>query len=558
MAMAARSLSGCSPAISLVSSITSVLQSLNHQNPGCSNLNLSPLAQFSQHLNADLVIEIIRAQNEPHTALLFFQWASDPKHNTSNYFHTQRCYSAMVDILLSHSMFSTALSLLQSTNNLRDFMVGKFIKAYGDRGDIRGAIHWLDRAKTIESGRCLYSYNAIMGVLVRANRIDLAQAIFNQILRPDVSTYTTMIRGYCKLGMIEDAKKVFDGMLCKPNLITYNTIIAGLCRKGRLENARKIVDLMIARKDSYCFPDTVTFTTLVDGYCKKGELELAKKCMDEMENWNCEPNVLTYNAFINGLCLMGKFDEAKRQMTKMRLNGLKDDVVTHTSLLKGLCVLGRFDDAAEHLEEMISLGLKPDVKSYGVVVNEYCKNGRTAEAMALLNEMKLRGINPSVSSFNALLRTLVDAGEHDRAILVLKQMPQKGCSPNFLSYYTVICSLCGVKGRMRDAEDLVVDMLRRGHGLDASIYSDMVKGYCEDGDLEMAMGMLYEMMEKGFRINLESFSVFVKELCAKGRLSDAENVFKEMVRRCTISDIACYRAKLNEHGCKLQAAIHGV
>ncbi|XP_043704838.1 pentatricopeptide repeat-containing protein At5g39710-like [Telopea speciosissima] len=562
MAMAARTLSGSSTVISLVSSITSVLQSLKHQNPGYSNLNHSPLLQFSQHLNAGLVIEVIKAQNEPHTALLFFHWTSDPKPNPNNYFHTQRCYSIIVDLLLSHSMFSTAFSLLQSSNNLCDFMVGKFIKAYGDRGDIRGAIHWFDRAKTIESGRCLFSYNAILGVLVRANRINLAQAIFDQILkerlvRPDVSTYTTMIRGYCKLGMIEDAKKVFDGMLCKPNLITYNTIIAGLCRKGLVENAREIVDRMIATKDSYCLPDTVTFTTLIDGYCKKGEMELAEKCMDEMEIWKCEPNTLTYNSLIYGLCLMGKVDEAKRQMTKMRLNGLKSDVVTHTSLLKGLCIVGRSDDAAEHLKEMVSLGLKPDVKSYAVVVNEYCKNGRTTEAMALLDEMKLRGINPSVSSFNELFRALTNAGEHDRAILVLKRMPQKGCSPNFLSYSNVICSLCGIKGRMRDVEDLVVNMLHRGHGLDASMYSEMVKGYCKDGDLDMAMGIFSEMMEKGFMINLQNFSLFVKELCGKGRMSDAENVFKEMVRRCTILDLASYRRILNEYGCRLQAPING-
>ncbi|XP_042507421.1 pentatricopeptide repeat-containing protein At1g09900-like [Macadamia integrifolia] len=562
MAIAVRTLGGSSAAISLVSSITSVLQSLKHQNPRCSNLNPSPLLQFSQHLNANLVIEVIKAQDEPHTALLFFQWASDPKPNPNNYFHTQRCYSAMVDLLLSHSMYSTALSILQSSNNLRDFMVGKFIKSYGDRGDIRGAIHWFDRAKTIESGRCLFSYNAILGVLVRANRMNLAQAIFDQILkerlvRPDVSTYTTMIRGYCKLGMIEDAKKVFDEMLCKPNLITYNTIIAGLCRKGLVENAQEIVDHMIAKKDSSCLPDTVTFTTLIDGYCKKGELELAEKCLDEMSNWNCEPNVLTYNSLINGLCLMGKVDEAKRQMTKMRLNGLKSDVVTHTSLLKGLCIVGRSDDAAEHLKEMIDLGLKLDVKSYGVVVNEYCKHGRTAEAIALLDDMKLRGINPSVWSFNELFRALTNAGEYDRAILVLKQMPQMGCSPNFLSYSTVICSLCGVKGRMRDVEDLVVDMVRRGHGLDSSMYSEIVKGHCEDGDLEMALGMFSEMVEKGFIINLQSFSVFVKELCGKGRISDAEYVFKEMIRRCKILDIASYRSKLNEYGCKLPAAING-
>lgn len=165
-------------------------------------------------------------------------------------------------------------------------MVAKFIKAHGDRGDIRASIDWLHRAKMIESGRCLFSYNAILGVLVRANRIHLAKAFYDQIMKegvvePDVSTYTTMIRGYSKMGMIEHAKNVFDEMICEPNLFTYNTMIFGYCKKGDMENARRIFGCMMKSKD--CFPDTVTYTTLINGYCKNGELDEATKCMNEME-----------------------------------------------------------------------------------------------------------------------------------------------------------------------------------------------------------------------------------------------------------------------------------
>ncbi|OVA08379.1 Pentatricopeptide repeat [Macleaya cordata] len=559
MAMAARTLANStqsSHSLSLVSSINSILQTLIYQNPNSSTpTSTSPLDQFSPHLNPNLVVEIIKSQSNPHSAIFFFRWASNLNPNPNNYTHTQRCYSAMVDLLLSHSMFSTAVSLLEKSNNLRDFIIGKFIKAYGDRGDIRGAIHWLNRAKMIESGRCLYSYNSILGVTVRSNRIELARAFFDQILKeglvkPDVSTYTVMIRGYCKLGMIKDALEVFDGMICRPNIITYNTIISGLCKKGYMEDARGILDRMLSEGFS---PDKVTFTTLVDGYCKKGELEKAENCMEEMGKFNCEPNVFTYNSLIDGFCLRGKIDEAKKLMTKMRLNGLKDDIATHTSLLKGFCIVGRLDEAAKHLKEMVTLGLNPDAKSYGVIVNEYCKTGRPVEAISLLDEMKLRGINPSLSSYNALFRALTDSGEINTAIVVLKKMPKMGLSPNFLSYSTVICSLCRIGGRMREAEELVVEMIRRGHQVDASMYNSMVKGYCEDGESEMAIGMFHEMMENGFVINLESFSVFVKELCGKGKVKEVKKRFEEMCKRCDVPDVDSYRRILNEHQCQLWA-----
>lgn len=499
------------------------------------------------------MIQVIKSQTNPNLALFFFNWASNLNPNPNNYFHSHLCYVAITGLLISHGLFSTALSLLQSHNRLSDFAVAMFIKAYGNRGDIRGAIHWFHRAKETKSGRCLFSYNAILGVLVKANRIVLARAVFGQIVmegvvKPDVFTYTTMIRGYCKMGMTENAKKVFDEMGCKPNLVTFNTMINGFCKKGLMECAMKIVDKMTKTED--CMPDTVTYTSLIDGYCKRGELDEAIKCMDEMVSRNCEPNKFTYNAIIHGLCLNGNVDEAKRMMTRMRLNGVKDDVATHTSILMGLCVVGKSDDAARHLKEMLGLGIKPDVKAYGVVLNEYCRMGNADGAISLLKEMKGRGINPSVSSFNAVFRILVESGNPDRAGLLLKQLKQWGRRPNFLSYSTVIDGLCRAEGRMHEVKEFVDDMRQNGHDLDASMYNWLIKGYCEDGNVDMAMKFFRKMLDMGYVINLESFLAFVKELSTKGKTFKVEKFFEEMSWNCPGIDIYKYRRILDDHLCK--------
>ncbi|KAI4316485.1 hypothetical protein L6164_024463 [Bauhinia variegata] len=338
--------------LSLVASITSILQTLNPQDSDTSNLNPEPLKQFSSNLNPNLVIQVIKNQNNPYHALFFFNWASRPVPNPNNYFHTHLCYVVITDVLLSQSLISTAYTLLQKSHKLSDFMFGRFIKAFGDRGDVRGAIDWFHKAKSFESGRCLFSYNAVLGVLVRANRVNLAKAFYDQIVKeelvkPDDFTYTTMIRGFCKMDMIENARKVFDEMSCEPNLVTYNTLIDGFCKKGDLESSRGILNRMMQSK-TY-LPDVVTYSTLIDGYCKKGEIHEAMNCMEEMVKQGCQPNVLTYNSLIEGLCLTANVDEAKRMMTRMRLNGLKDDVTTHTSILKGFCIAGRSSEAIKHL-----------------------------------------------------------------------------------------------------------------------------------------------------------------------------------------------------------------
>ncbi|MED6198894.1 hypothetical protein PIB30_070917 [Stylosanthes scabra] len=533
---------------SLVTSITSLLQTLNPQNPNASQA----LKPFSPHLTPTLVIQVINTIQSPNHALFFFNWASNPQPNPTYYSHNRHCYAAITDSLLSHSLFSTAHHLLLRSNNLSDSLISKFIIALGNRRDIRGAIHWFHKANTFSHGRCLLSCNAVLGVLVRANRINLAKSIFDQVVAeavfdPDVFTYTTMIRGFCKMGMVHSALKVFDEMRCSPNLVTYNTLIHGFCKNGDMEGAKRVFDRMVEEGGQSCKPDVVTFTTLIDGYSKKGEFRDALECMEEMVKQGCHPNVLTYNALIEGLCLGGHVDEARKMMSRMRLSGLEDNVTTNTSMMKGFCIAGRSEEAIMHLKEMVSRGMRLDVKAYSVIVNEYCKIRKPDDALLLIREMVVNGIKPSVSSFNAVFRVLVDIGKLDEAVHLLKQMPQMGCMPNFLSYSSVICGICKVNGWMEEVEELVSEMLENGHNLDTTLYNSLLGGYCDLGDEEMALRTVYDMIDKNFLINRDTFCMFVKLLCEKGKVRKAVTVLEEMCRRCNVPDVNVYRGFLCQY-----------
>ncbi|XP_022750054.1 pentatricopeptide repeat-containing protein At2g16880-like isoform X2 [Durio zibethinus] len=507
----------------LVNSVTSLLQTLNPQTPNAKNLSSAPLNRFSPFLDPKFVTQVINKQTNPYHALFFFNWASKPNPNPKNYTHNNKCYEAITNLLLYHSLFSPAIQLLKESQKLSDFFIGKIIKAYGEK---------------------------VLGVLVKDNKINLVKTLFDNVVKkgfvqPDVSSYTTLIRGLCKVGMVESAKKVFDEMSCKPNLLTFNTMINGFCKKGDLESATLLFYKMMAEMD--CLPDTVTYTTLIDGYCKKGKFEEAMKYMDKMVKGGCFPSVLTYNAIIYSLCLRGEVDEAKKMMSKMRLNGVKDNTATHLSILKGLSVAGRSKEAIEYFRWMVSCIMDLDVKAYIVVVNEYCKLRKLDEAILLPKGMRGRGINPNVSSFNSVFRVLVELRELDRAVLLLKQMPQIGSSPNFLSYRTVICSLCRAEGRMRGVEYLVNNMLRNGILIDATMYGCILEGYSRDGNEEMAVQVFNEMIGNSYVISLESFSIFVKMLCGRGMTVKAEKFFEDICRTCPVVERGSYRRVLDEH-----------
>ncbi|XP_057523945.1 pentatricopeptide repeat-containing protein At5g39710-like [Amaranthus tricolor] len=553
--MASKSLPLNSPS-SLVTSITKILQSLNPKfllNPSHSP-PIEALSQFSSCLNSNLVIQVIKNQPNPYHALIFFNWSLNPSPNPTNYFHSFSCYIAMFDLLLSHRLFSTSTQFLEIHRKLCDFTIAKLIKAFGAEGNIRACIDWFHKAKMIEkNGNCLSSFNTLLSVLVKSHRIKLACGIFNQtveegLITIDVITYSIMIKGYCQIGKMEDARKVFDEMRCLPNSITYGNLVNGFCKQGMMVEARQIVDKMIMNK--HCLPNLKTYTMLIDGYSKKGDIQSAMLCLDEMVLQGLEPNLITYNAIINGFCLIGKIDEAKKMMTKMRLNGVKDDIVTHTSLLRGFCVVGRLDEAVNHLNNIIALGIKPDVRAYGLVLNEFCKLGKANEAVALLREIVARDINLSTSNFNAVLKVLVQSGELNEAILLLKWMPKIGRIPNFLSYFTVISSLSKTGRRIEQVEELVDTMVQYGHRLDVSSYSCLIMMYSNNNELDKASRVFRDALRDECVIGLESFVVVVEGLCAKEKMREAEELAQELFRRCSIAQLEEYQKVFNALKCK--------
>ncbi|XP_047969124.1 pentatricopeptide repeat-containing protein At1g09900-like [Salvia hispanica] len=539
--------------ISVIAAVKSQLLSINPQNPQFhQNPNPAMLNQFSHYLTQDFVLEVIKKQPNPYHSLFFFNWASNPVPNPNNYSHSHFCYIAIADKLLTHKLFSLAADLLKSHGKFSDFMVGKFIKAHGDLGHLKSCAALFNQAKSDEFGGCLFSFNSLLGILVKNHRVKQAWGFFaNVVIKssfviPDVSTYTTMIVGLCKVGNAEYAEKLFDEMP-ERNSRSYNAIINGLCKNGLVERARRILDKM-DEEDEACKPDVIAYSILIDGYCKKGEIENALNCFDEMvDKGKCEPNLLTYNALINGLCVNGDVDEAKRMMSRMRLAGVRDNIVTHTSLLKGYCMAGRTDEAISHFKEMVSLGMSLDLKSYSVVANEYCKIGRPDEAIALLREMKGRGIVPSLTNCNSVLRSLVKLREFDKGVRFLKQMAQWGCRPNFVSYSMVIAGLVGCEGRMEDVDIVVDDMIRDGHCLDATLYSLLIRAKCEGGDVGKAVDLLEEMIGEGLVMKRESFEVFVKEMSERGLVNEVGNVFDRMRSSGLVFDVVSYQNVLDKY-----------
>ena len=57
-------------------------------------------------------------------------------------------------------------------------------------------------------------------------------------IKPNLTTFSSMINGYCKLKQMKK-RKIYLKNKIKPDVITFNTLINGYFKSGNLENELK-------------------------------------------------------------------------------------------------------------------------------------------------------------------------------------------------------------------------------------------------------------------------------------------------------------------------------
>ena len=73
---------------------------------------------------------------------------------------------------------------------------------------------------------------------------------------------------------------MFNGnAVVRPDLITYSTMIKGFCREKNIESALELLNTM---QNDKIKADEVLYNSLLDGCCKANQLDLAFKVYENM------------------------------------------------------------------------------------------------------------------------------------------------------------------------------------------------------------------------------------------------------------------------------------
>ncbi|XP_074263940.1 pentatricopeptide repeat-containing protein At1g20300, mitochondrial-like [Silene latifolia] len=448
-----------------------------YQNPNC-NFTISSLAQsFSQVssgecVSSSVVVSVIeKCRSVRHDipfpqALAFFNWAVGQGHNVEIF---KQGFVETVDLAGKAKEFDVAWGLIDEMKSRKleipsDIFV-RLIKRYVRAGMISEAIHAFNRMEEYGCSPDSAAISAVIAILVKKKKAVEAQSFFDGLkdrFELDVVVYTNLVSGWCTVGNISEAERVFGEMKTKgivPNVYTYTIVIDGLCRHGQISRAHDVLSEMIEKGFQ---PNAATFNSLMRVHVKARKTEKVLQVYNQMKKLGCQPDAITYSFLIDCQCRNGNRDDAMKLIDQMVNKGIVPSV--HSFNLIFSCIVKARDvNAADKLFAMMKeLKCQPNTVTYNVLMKMFVELKSTDKVFKLKKEMDELEVELNVNTYSNLISMFCAMGHWSDACKYFKEMiEEKNLRPSTHLYEMVLKQLKNA-GHIKKREELVDMMVERG------------------------------------------------------------------------------------------------
>ncbi|KAD7117632.1 hypothetical protein E3N88_04900 [Mikania micrantha] len=377
-------------------------------------------------LTHDLVVDVLeRFKHARRPAFRFFSWAGQQP----GFSHDSRTYNMMMSILGKTKQFETMISLLDEI---------------GEKGAKLGKE---------------------------------AQLLFEKLkgrFTPNIQTYTVLLNGWCKVGNLLEAGKVWNEMIDKgfnPDIVAYNTMLEGLLKVHKRSDAVKLFDVMKAKGPP---PNERSYTIMIRDLCKQKRMKDAVEYYENMLKFGCKPDAAVYTCLITGFGNQKHMDKVYGLLKEMKENGCPPDGRMYNALIKLMTNRQMPDDAVRLYKKMIQNDIEPTIHTYNMMLKSYFRNENYDMGLAVWEEMSKKGVCPDDNTYTVFIGGLVRQGRSMEACKYLEEMVEKGMKPPQLDYNKFAADFSRA-GKPNILEELAEKMRLEGK----VEVSDIFSGYAE-------------------------------------------------------------------------------
>lgn len=338
----------------------------------------------------------------------------------------------------------------------------------------------------------------------------------------DIEIGGSILNGYIELcssnGDLETALGVVVDVLdSKVPLIqsSINSVLRSCVANNDLRNLKRFLKAMRDSEIPEMQPDNGCYTALITLLGRVGRVEQMERAFDEMRQKNLEPTSFTYSAMLSCYVDFNIFNKAQEIWGE--LARLKEDASV------------RIPDHA-----------------WNSMLYAHVWQGDVVGAVELFRQMKESGdITPNTHSYTALLRLYAQNNDAHNALQLFQEMEDNRVLPQ-LGTLNALIDCCGRSGDMEAAEEVYKHLLARQFVPSSDTYYLLVKGYCDQRDVENALRVYEEAKSGGIVVPTQSTCVTVLETLLAVNPSQAEDFFSDTIREFPKSSAALYRIMI-EH-----------
>ncbi|KAL5711248.1 hypothetical protein ACHQM5_021723 [Ranunculus cassubicifolius] len=324
--------------------------------------------------------------------------------------------------------------------------------------------------------------------------------------RPDTAAYNAVLNACANLGDNKRFLQLFDEMPeleAKPDVLTYNIMIKLCARNDRKDLLVFVLERIL---DEGIVPCITTLHSLVAAYVGFNDLETAEKLVQAMREGRKD------------ICriLRDSYYEYPNQ------NIVKEDDIFEKLL-----------PVSKGEPRMLPKSYAPDSRMYTILMKGYMKGGRVSDVVRMLEAMRHqtdKASHPDHVTYTTVISSLVRVGAMDRARQVLAEMARVGVPANCITYNIILKGYCQ-QVQIDKAKDLIHEM-EVGAEIkpDVVSYNIMIDGCILVDDSAGALAYFNEMRARGIAPSKVSYTTLMKAFSLTGQPKLVHKVFDEMIK----------------------------
>jgi len=345
-------------------------------------------------------------------------------------------------------------------------------------------------------------YNTVLDACVECKDLQAADAWMERMVKDgmtDVVSFNTLIKASLQNGSFDKARRLMKRMTSEglqPNQVTFNELMNAMVSKAGDGRRKEMWALVEEMKVADVKPNQVTISILLKclNY-HSSETEVAKtfeliKTMDEVMDEVLLSSVVEACVRIGKPALLETQLKNLQDSTPITITGSH----TYGSLIKAYGYAKDLTSIWRCWKEMRSRHIKPTSITMGCMVEAIVNNGDTEGAYDLIHEIQedeqCRDVLNSIV-YCSVLKGFTREKKIDRVWAVYQEMKDtcKHAELSIVTYNTLIdaCARCG---RMEHLPTILEDMRTHGAQPNVVTYSTMLKGHCQNGDVQSGFAIL--------------------------------------------------------------------